>query len=108
MGSNFSTRTYAEKMSELLPVLLQLCHRVSSDAFAQTNSEAEFCREVRADNRFVELDGSIQESLIVRAVHLRNLWLEKGVKEPIKQNFLDDIASVEKPVPVTFEQNEEG
>jgi hypothetical protein len=37
------------------------------------------------------LNGDSQAALIDRSKKLRALWLANGVKEPIKQNFLDEI-----------------
>jgi hypothetical protein len=75
----------------LPPILVQLFHRVSADAFACSGSEGEFLVKVRADPRFADLNGDSQTALIERSKKLRALWLANGVKEPIKQNFLDEI-----------------
>ena len=76
----------------LPPILIQLCHRVSADAFACSGSEGEFLTKVRADPRFADLNGDSQTALIERSTKLRAHWLVNGVKEPIKQNFLDDLS----------------
>ena len=75
----------------LQPIEIQLCHRVSADAFACTASEVEFLEKVRADARFADLNGDLQTTVLERSAKLRSLWIANGVTEPIKQNFLDEI-----------------
>lgn len=75
----------------LLPIEIQLCHRVAADAFACSSSEVAFLEKVRADARFADLNGDLQAALLERSVKLRSLWIANGVLEPIKQTFLDEI-----------------
>lgn len=76
------------------PSTIQLCHRCAADAFASTEDQADFSSSVRLDPRFEGLDGRIQDAVLARAFSLRALWLAKGVSEPIKQNFLDDLSDL--------------
>jgi hypothetical protein len=73
------------------PTALQLCHRLAADSYASDGTLDGFSSRVRLDPRFECLNGRSQDALLARAVQLRDLWLAKGVSEPIKQNFLDEI-----------------
>lgn len=75
----------------LLPIQIQLCHRVAADAFPHSPTESKFVEAVQSDSRFAELDGELQATILERSKKLRSLWIANGVKEPIKQNFLDEI-----------------
>ena len=75
----------------LLPIQIQLCHRVAADAFPNSQTESKFIEAVQSDSRFAELDGELQATILERSKKLRSLWIANGVKEPIKQNFLDEI-----------------
>lgn len=75
----------------LLPIQIQLCHRVAADAFPNSPTESKFVEAVQSDSRFAELDGELQATILERSKKLRSLWIANGVKEPIKQNFLDEI-----------------
>ena len=75
----------------LLPIQIQLCHRVAADAFPNSPTESKFIEAVQSDSRFAELDGELQATILERSKKLRSLWIANGVKEPIKQNFLDEI-----------------
>lgn len=75
----------------LLPIQIQLCHRVAADAFPNSPTESKFIEAVQTDSRFAELDVELQATILERSKKLRSLWIANGVKEPIKQNFLDEI-----------------
>jgi hypothetical protein len=84
------------------PTALQLCHRLAADSYDSDGTLDGFSSRVRLDPRFADLNGRIQGELLARAVQLRDLWLAKGVSEPIKQNFLDDLS---EPVVLISEVN---
>jgi len=81
----------------LSPREIQLCHRIAADAFAASKTPFEFDAHVIEDSRFLDLAIDSQNAILARAKRLREHWLATGVKEPIKQNFLDELPEDSQP-----------